>query len=61
MRIIDVEVYAEDEVSPKGSAQARYLVHGLDDVYWTDDLEAALKCIEGDLVRLENNPGLING
>ena len=39
IRILDIEIY-DPELDP--FAQGRYLVHGHDDVLWTDDLEAAL-------------------
>jgi len=39
IRTLDVEIY---EPTTDGWAQARYLVHGHDDVLWTDDLELAL-------------------
>lgn len=45
--IVDIEVRdpATDE-----TAQARYLAHGVDDVLWTDDLEAALEFL-GDSIK----------
>lgn len=33
-------------------AQARYLVHGIDDVLWTDDLDAALAYLREDCLRM---------
>jgi len=38
--ILDIEVY--DVYGDGHWAQAKYLVHGFDDVLWTDDLEAAM-------------------
>ena len=40
MRIgtVDIEVHAKTEAYVQG----RYLVHGDDDILWTDDLDAAL-------------------
>ena len=37
---VDIEIY--EDVSCQTWAQARYLVHGLHDVLWTDDLDDAL-------------------
>lgn len=45
--MVDVEVY-----EPHGEgqwAQARYLVHGKDDVLWTDDIEAVFNYLREDL------------
>lgn len=47
MITLDIEIYEPDE-----RAQKRYLVHGFDDVYWTDDLEDALGYLKQDLQRL---------
>ncbi len=33
-------------------AQAKYLVHGLDDVLWTNDIKQVLSFLEGELERL---------
>ena len=40
IRMLDIEIH-----DPKNDdwAQGRYLVHGADDVLWTDDLDAALE------------------
>jgi hypothetical protein len=40
IRTLDIEIH-----DPKigNWAQARYLVHGHDDVLWTDDLDSALE------------------
>ena len=40
IRTLDIEIY-NPKLDPW--AQARYLVHGHDDVLWTDDLDAALE------------------
>lgn len=39
IRTLDIDIYNPSE---DPWAQARYLVHGHDDVLWTDDVEAAL-------------------
>lgn len=39
LRMLDIEIY---DPANDGWAQGRYLVHGHDDVLWTDDIEAAL-------------------
>jgi hypothetical protein len=39
IRTLDIEIYDPDT---DDWAQGRYLVHGHDDVLWTDDLDAAL-------------------
>lgn len=39
IRTLDIEIY--DPEANKW-AQGRYLVHGHDDVLWTDDIDAAL-------------------
>ncbi len=39
---LDIEVYdTTDEW-----VQAKYLVHGYDDVFWTDDIDAAMQFLE---------------
>jgi hypothetical protein len=43
---VDVEVYEPDD----GWAQAKYLVHGYDDVLWTDDAGRAAAFIEASLL-----------
>lgn len=47
---LDIEIY------PKGDqgkwAQAKFLVHGYDDVMWTDHLEQALLFLKRDVKRL---------
>ncbi len=39
IRFLDIEIYDPDIDT---WAQARYLVHGHDDVLWTDDIDEAL-------------------
>jgi len=50
---LDVEIY--DEFGENHWAQARYLVHGYDDVLWTDDIRQVLLFLEEDLEKLSNN------
>jgi hypothetical protein len=40
LRVLDIEIYSPTIDS---WAQARYLVHGYDDVLWTDNLQHALE------------------
>ena len=50
----DVEVHDPEKCEyGKGFIQARYLVHGWEDVLWTDDIKAALDFIKESL---ENVP-----
>ena len=46
---IDVEVYDKENNS---WAQGKYLVHGLDDVLWTDDAEQAALYVKESIERL---------
>lgn len=39
IRVLDIEIY---DPTVETWAQGRYLVHGHDDVFWTDDIDAAL-------------------
>ena len=43
---LDIEVYE----SSNEWAQARYLVHGYDDVLWTDDLDEALLMLRDSIL-----------
>jgi hypothetical protein len=49
-RILDIECY---DTTENTWAQAAFLVHGLDDVYWTDDPEEAANIIKSELVRIK--------
>ena len=49
-RVLDVEIY--DEYGDDVWAQERFLVHGVDDVLWTSDVEAVVNYIRYDLERL---------
>jgi hypothetical protein len=50
--VLDIEIY--DTSDPKEEwAQGKYLVHGYDDVLWTDDLKAALAFLEESIKKCE--------
>lgn len=44
VRLVDIEIYYN--VKAGGWPQARYLVHGHDDVLWTDDLDTAIEFLK---------------
>jgi hypothetical protein len=46
--ILDVTIYA-----PNSRPQAKYLVHGYDDVMWTDSIDDVLTYIKQDLERIQ--------
>jgi hypothetical protein len=43
MMIVDIEIY---DTTKDSWAQAKYLVHGIDDVLWTDNLDQALQFLK---------------
>jgi len=43
---VDIEVY-----NPEENSQAKYLVHGYDDVYWTDDLDEAMSALKQEIIK----------
>lgn len=45
---LDIEVY--EEWGEDTFAQAKYLVHGYDDVLWTNSIDDALRALRSDLV-----------
>lgn len=48
---VDIEIYSK---FGRGQwAQARYLVHGIDDILWTNEKDQALKYLEDELDRLK--------
>ena len=51
----DVEVY--EEYGEGHWAQARYLVHGWNDVLWTDDIEAAVQFVRESLEQCKRKAG----
>ena len=46
IRFVDIEIYDPEK---EHWAQGRYLVHGADDVYWTDDIDEALSFLRDSL------------
>ena len=49
--ILDIEIY--DTTDPKELwAQAKFLVHGVDDVLWTDDIVDAIRFFTESVARL---------
>jgi hypothetical protein len=51
LRRLDIEVY--DRWGDGCWAQAKYLVHGRDDVMWTNSVDAALAYLRSDLLVTE--------
>jgi hypothetical protein len=49
---LDVVVHDKDSCPESTWIQGKYLVHGYDDVLWTDDIETVLAYIRSDLERL---------
>jgi len=49
-RLLDIECY---DKTVNTWAQATFLVHGIDDVYWTDDPEEAASYIKSELIRFQ--------
>lgn len=49
---IDIQVWKDFGINKW--AQAHYLVHGIDDVLWTNSIEEVIIYIKSDLERLEN-------
>jgi len=54
---LDIEIYekAGDDGWVKNWAQAKYLVHGFDDVLWTDDIDDALAFLKHSIIEEERN------
>lgn len=54
---LDIEIYekAGADCLIKGWAQAKYLVHGFEDVLWTDDLDEALAFLKQSIIDEERN------
>jgi len=50
---LDIEVY-DPKTNPW--AQGRYLVHGIDDSFWTDNIESVLEYLRDDLKRATERP-----
>ncbi len=51
MPVYDTEIYPAADVGEGKFAQRRMLVHGYDDVLWTDSLEAALDFLRESTVK----------
>ena len=49
---LDIEIY--EDYGDGFWAQAKYLVHGLDDILWTNDKEQALLYLAAELERLNH-------
>jgi hypothetical protein len=47
--ILDIEIY---DTSEDDWAQGTYLVHGMDDVLWTDSIDDAVTYLRSDLERI---------
>jgi len=45
VRTVDIEIWDEEDEW----AQGRYLVHGHDDVFWTDSMDYALAFLKNSL------------
>lgn len=50
---LDIEIF--DEWGKGKFAQARYLVHGHDDVLWTNSIKSALRFLRQSLEKLKEN------
>lgn len=48
---LDIEVY---DTKDDDWAQGKYLVHGYDDVFWTDSLDDAMSFLKDSLQRHNN-------
>lgn len=44
---VDIEIYSD--VENDDWAQAKYLVHGIDDVFWSDNLDDALGFLKAQI------------
>jgi hypothetical protein len=51
--MLDIEIYGD--YGDHTWAQARYLVHGYDDVLWTDDLDAAVNYMRESILQAQKN------
>ncbi len=56
---IDIEIYSHRSIEHKDDEwytwkQARYLVHGIDDSMWTNDINEALSYLKEELKRLQD-------
>ncbi|MBW1855917.1 MAG: hypothetical protein JRJ00_14770 [Deltaproteobacteria bacterium] len=46
IRFVDIEIY---DTSKDSWAQGRYLVHGADDIFWTDNIDDAISFLKDSL------------
>lgn len=53
---LDIEIY--EQFGEGHWAQARYLVHGYDDVLWTNNVDDALEFLRTDLWRSNKKPAI---
>jgi hypothetical protein len=51
--ILDIEIYDSQEDGGPQAPQARYLVHGHDDVFWTNSIDDALQFLRQSLEALD--------
>ena len=54
---LDIEIYEKAGADGwvKRWAQAKYLVHGFEDVFWTDDLDEALAFLKQSIIDKERS------
>lgn len=51
---VDIEMHSKDNCTyGPNFVQAKFLVHGFDDVMWTDSIEDAVNYIKEELTRCE--------
>lgn len=48
---LDIELHEKDEYV----SQRKYLVHGWDDVLWTDNLDSAIEFLRDSLIKMESD------
>lgn len=51
---VEVIVHDDDKIGGEHWAQAKYLVHGFDDVLWTNDATEAADYIKAELLRTDH-------
>ncbi|KKK45907.1 hypothetical protein LCGC14_1079520 [marine sediment metagenome] len=47
--IVDIEIFTEEGKNKNEWIQGKYLIHGLSDVYWVNNIDDVLKIIKKDL------------
>ena len=50
---LDIEIYDTEDFGKKW-VQAKYLVHGWNDAYWTDSIDEALDFLKEQIIDMEN-------